>query len=227
LIWRKLPVRRKCDWEIYSPEEKNLVGTVHVVDDDASFRVAVKRRVEKAGHQVLVYSTAQEFLDQGHAENGPSCILLDVRMTGLGGPELQNRLNELGSTVPVIFVSGYAEISTTVRVLEAGADDFLTKPLKSSDLLIAIDKALARHSSLRELNGALDVLRARLATLTPRQRQVIALVVRGNINKQIAHQLGTAERTIKAHRQRVMEKMRVQSVAELVSIAERLGLLRE
>jgi len=204
-----------------------LPSIVHLVDDDASFRTAIRRRLEKAGYQVETYPSAQHFLDQRPDESQPGCILLDARLPGLSGPGLQTRLSKLGSMLPIIFLTAYSDISSAVRAIKAGADDFLMKPIKSSDLLSAIDKALARHSSLRELNGARDVLRARLAALTPRERQVFELVVRGNTNKQIAHQLGTAERTIKAHRRRVMEKMQVQSVAELVSVAVRLGVLSE
>jgi FixJ family two-component response regulator len=143
----------------------------------------------------------------------------------LGGaaPELQRRLNDLGSTLPIVFITGHADISTTVQALKAGADNFLTKPIQSDELVGAIERALARSENTRGLMHALDGQHIRLASLTPRERQVFELVVRGMINKQIAHQLGTAERTIKAHRQRVMEKMQVQSVAELVSVAVRLG----
>ncbi|SRR5579871_6449689 len=200
-----------------------MIRTVQIVDDDTSFRTALKRRLEKVGYQVQTYATAQELLDRWPGEKGPCCILLDVRMPGLSGPELQRRLNELGSSAPIIFVSGYPDVSTAVRALRAGADNVLMKPIKTDELLSAIDKALAQHSRLLELNAAQDVLRTRLATLTLRERQVFELVVRGNINKQIAHQLGTSERTIKAHRHRVMEKMLAQSVPELVLIAVRLS----
>jgi RNA polymerase sigma factor (sigma-70 family) len=200
---------------------------IHLVDDDASFRTAIRRRLEKAGYRVETYPSAEHFLNHRPDESQPGCILLDARLPGLSGPGLQTRLSKLGSKLPIVFLTAYSDILSTVRAIKAGADDFLTKPIKSSDLLGAIDKALARHSSLRELNGAREVLRARLAALTPRERQVFELVIRGNINKKIAHQLGTTERTIKAHRQRVMEKMQVQSVAELVSVAVRLGVLVE
>ena len=208
-------------------ETGGLPSIIHLVDDDASFRTAIRRRLEKAGYQVETYPSAQHFLDQRPDESQPGCILLDARLPGLSGPGLQTRLSELGSMLPIVFLTAYSDISSTVRAIKAGADDFLTKPVRSNDLLSAIDKALARNSGLRELNGARDVLRARLAALTPRERQVFELVIRGNINKKIAHQLGTTERTIKAHRQRVMEKMQVQSVAELVSVDVQLGVLAE
>jgi FixJ family two-component response regulator len=204
-----------------------LPSIVHVVDDDASFRIAIQRRLEKAGYQVRTYSSAQHFLDLQPDETQPGCILLDVRLPGLSGPELQTRLNELGSTLPIVFLTAHPDITSTVRAIKAGADDVLIKPTKSEELLPAVQKALARHASSRASDVEREVLRARLVTLTPRERQVFSLVIRGDINKQIAHQLGTAERTIKAHRQRVMEKMLAQSLPELVSIAARLGLLRE
>jgi FixJ family two-component response regulator len=206
---------------------RSLPNTVHVVDDDPSFRRAIQRHLELAGSQVEIYPSAQRFLDQRPDESQPGCILLDARLPGLSGPELQRRLNDLGSTFPIVFITGHADISTTVQALKAGAENFLTKPVQSDELVGAIERALARYENTRGLMRALDEHHIRLANLTPRERQVFDLVVRGKINKQIAHQLGTAERTIKAHRQRIMEKMEVQSVAELVSIAVRLGVLSE
>jgi FixJ family two-component response regulator len=206
---------------------RSLPNTVHVVDDDPSFRRAIQRHLELAGYQVEIYPSAQRFLDQRPDESKPGCILLDARLPDLSGPELQRRLNDLGSTLPIVFITGHADISTTVQALKAGADNFLTKPVQSDELVAAIERALARYENTRGLMRALDGHHIRLASLTPRERQVFELVVRGKANKQIAHQLGTAERTVKAHRQRVMKKMQVQSVAELVSLAVRLGVLSE
>jgi FixJ family two-component response regulator len=202
-----------------------LQATVHIVDDDASFRKAIERRLKKAGYEVSAYSSARELLDRLPDEREAGCILLDVRIPGLSGPELQQRLTELGSTLPIIFLTGYADVRTTVRTIKAGAEDFLTKPVTSEQLLPVIERAIAHHESLRGLKMKLDSLRAQVARLTPRETQVFELVVKGKINKQIAEKLGATERTIKAHRHRVMEKMGVQSLAELVSIAERLGVL--
>ena len=202
-----------------------MVGRIHVVDDDASFRTAIERRLKLAGYQVATYPTAQQLLDRLPDENEPSCILLDVRIPGLSGPELQGRLNELGSTLPIVFLTGHADTPTTVRTIKAGAEDFLTKPVGSEQLLGAIERAMARHAAVRGERHRLEEMRALVAGLTPRERQVFALVVRGKLNKQIAHELGTTERTIKAHRHQVMEKMKVQSLAELVTLAERLGVL--
>jgi FixJ family two-component response regulator len=206
--------------------ESRLPSTIHIVDDDASFRTALERRLKKVGYEVATYPSGQQLLDRLPDASEPGCILLDVRIPGLSGPELQVRLIELGSTLPIIFLTGYGDVRTTVRAIKAGAEDFLTKPVTSEQLLGAIERAIAHQQSVRGDRQKLDSHRAQLDTLTPREHQVFELVVQGKINKQIAHQLGATERTIKAHRHKVMEKMGVQSLAELVSIAERLGVLR-
>jgi len=202
-----------------------LVGIVHVVDDDASFRTAIERRLKKAGYAVATYPTAQHLLERLPDEGELGCILLDVRIPDLSGPDLQDRLSKLGSTLPIVFLSGHADVATTVRAIKAGAEDFLTKPVSSEQLLRTIEQAMAHHYASRGRKQKLDALRDLLGTLTPRERQVFERVVLGKINKQIAHELGTTERTIKAHRQQVMEKMKVQTLVELVSIAERLGIV--
>ena len=204
-----------------------MPGLVHIVDDDASFRTAIERRLRKAGYEVATYPSAQHLLDCLPNESELACILLDVRIPGLSGPELQERLSELGSTVPIVFLTGYAEVQTTVRAIKAGAEDVLTKPVSSEELLGAIERALALHQVTRNQKNKLDVVRAHVAKLTPREREVFELVIRGKTNKQVANVLGATERTIKAHRHRVMEKMQVQSLAELVSLAERAGILRD
>jgi FixJ family two-component response regulator len=203
-----------------------LPGCVHVVDDDASFRSAVERRLKNAGYEVVTYPSAQELLDDLPDESKLGCILLDVRIPGLSGPDLQARLIDLGSTLPIVFLTGHADIPTTVQTIKAGAQDVLTKPVSSDQLIGAIERALAFYQAKRDQSGELDRFRSRVGLLTPRERQVFELVVRGKINKQIAAQLGTTVRTVKAHRHRVMEKMQVRSLAELVSIAERLGVLQ-
>ncbi|QOZ31823.1 response regulator transcription factor [Bradyrhizobium sp. CCBAU 53421] len=196
---------------------------VHIVDDDDSFRTALERRLKLAGYRVATYASARQLLDRLPSDEDAGCILLDVRIPGMSGPELQIRLNELESTLPIVFLTGHADTATTVQAIKAGAEDFLTKPIASEQLIDAINRAVARHELVRSQRTRLDSLRALLARLTPRERQVFDLIVRGRINKQIAYELGTTERTIKAHRHQVMEKMQVQSLAELVSIAERLG----
>lgn len=202
-----------------------MTGRVHVVDDDASFRTAIERRLKLAGYKVVTYPSAQQLLDRLPDESEPSCILLDVQIPGLSGPELQSRLNELGSTLPIVFLTGHVDTPTTVQTIKAGAEDFLTKSAGSEHLLGAIERALSRHAVVRGARRRLEEMRVLVAALTPRERQVFHLVVRGKLNKQIAHELGTTERTIKAHRHQVMEKMKVRSLAELVATAERLGVL--
>jgi FixJ family two-component response regulator len=202
-----------------------LLGLVHIVDDDASFRTAMERRLKRAGYEVAIYPSALDLLDRLPSESEAGCILLDVRIPGLSGPELQDRLRKLGSTLPIVFLSGYADVQTTVRTIKAGAEDFLTKPVSSEDLLAAVERALAHQLAARGPRDQLDTVRAHIATLTPREREVFELIVRGNTNKQVGNVLGATERTIKAHRHRVMEKMQVQSLAELVSLAERAGVL--
>jgi RNA polymerase sigma factor (sigma-70 family) len=202
-----------------------LHGLVHVVDDDASFRTAVERRLKLAGYDVETYVSAQQLLDRLPGAEKRGCILLDVQMPGLSGLDLQSRLIERGSILPIVFVTGYADTPATVRAIKSGAEDFLTKPASSVVLIDAIERAMARYESAHHQRNELDSLRVLVASLTPRERQVFNLIVRGKINKQVAHELGTTERTVKAHRHQVMEKMQVASLAELVTNAERLGML--
>ena len=173
-------------------------GFVHVIDDNATFRKTIEGRLKEFGYEVSTYPSAQHLLDRLPGENVPSCILLDVRLPGMSGPELQERLSELGSTLPIIFLTCHPDIPTTVH-----------------------------HSAALNLKYARDVVLSHVATLTPRERQVFELVIRGKSNKAIGNALGTAERTIKAHRHRVMEKLQVRSLPELVSLAERAGVLRD
>ena len=200
------------------------MGRVHIVDDDESFRKAIERHLKYAGYEVATYASAEHLLERLPSESVPGCILLDVRIPGLSGPELQERLSELGSTLPIIFLTGYPDVRTTVRTIKAGAEDFLIKPVSSDQLLPAVDRAVTRHEIARSQKAKLDMVRACIARLTPREREVFELIIRGQTNKQAGNALGCTERTIKAHRQRVMEKMQVRSIAELVSLAERVGV---
>jgi FixJ family two-component response regulator len=200
-----------------------LPSVVYIVDDNLSFQTAIRRRLQLAGYEVQIYSSAEQFMDQQPDDSRLGCLLVDVKIPGLGGPELQARLHEAGSTLPVVFVSAYNDINTVVQTVKAGAEDFLLKPVTSDVLLAAIERAIARHDVSRKLQSEMNLLRVHVATLTPRERQVFGLLVQGKLNKQIAFALGPTERTIKAHRHMVMEKMNVRSVAELVLIAERLG----
>jgi FixJ family two-component response regulator len=196
---------------------------VHVVDDDASFRTAVARLLRASGYRVALYESGDKFLEHP-LDAEPGCILLDLRMEGVSGLDLQDRLSKLGHTLPIVFLTGHGDIPASVRAIKAGAEDFLSKPVSKEPLLDAVERALERHGKVREDRERVAALRALVATLTPRESEVFALVVRGKLNKQAAHELGTSERTIKAHRHSIMQKLRVQSLAELVLIAERLGI---
>jgi len=197
---------------------------IHVVDDDASFRTAIARLLRAAGYQVVLYESGDAFLSQPvSAEDG--CILLDVRMPGFTGLDLQNHLNDLDCILPVVFLTGHGDIPTNVRAGKAGAEDFLSKPVARGKLLEAVERALARCIERREERDQINRLRDLVSKLTPREHEVFSLVVRGKLNKQIAAELGTSERTVKAHRRAVMDKLEVDSLAESVSIAERLGML--
>jgi RNA polymerase sigma factor (sigma-70 family) len=197
---------------------------IHVVDDDSSFRSTIAGLLNAAGYEVALYESSQKFLEKPPTRLS-DCILLDVQMPGLSGLQLQDRLSKLGNRLPIVFLSGHADVPTSVRAIKAGAEDFLTKPVAREQLLETIRRALDHAEEVRARSEQVDVLFARVASLTPRERQVFALVVRGLLNKQIAHDLGTSERTVKAHRHMVMQKCGVRSVAELVMIAERTGIL--
>jgi RNA polymerase sigma factor (sigma-70 family) len=197
---------------------------IHIVDDDSSFRSAIAGLLNAAGYGVALYESSQQFLDKPPTKLS-DCILLDVQMPGLSGLQLQDRLSQLGNRLPIVFLSGHADVPTSVRAIKAGAEDFLTKPVIKEQLLETIRRALDHAEEVRARSEQVDALLARVTSLTPRERQVFALVVRGMLNKQIAHELGTSERTVKAHRHMVMQKCGVRSVAELVMIAECSGIL--
>jgi FixJ family two-component response regulator len=197
---------------------------VHVVDDDASWRTSVQRLLTAAGYRVALYASAEQFLESA-VPDGPSCVLLDMRMPGLTGLQLQQALAELRRQVSVVFVSGHGDIPTTVLAMKGGAEDFLAKPVDTEVLLRAVEQALARDRDDRGKREQLEALRERVDSLTLAERKVFNLVVRGKLNKQIAAELGTAERTVKWHRHNLMQRLQLQSLAELVSLAERLGLV--
>lgn len=196
---------------------------VHVVDDDSGVRRALSTLLQAAGHVVRTYESADQFL-AARPGLSPGCALLDLQMPGQGGFEVQKALSASGEPLPVVFLTAHGDIPQSVRALKAGAVDFLTKPVKRTTLLAAVDTALARDAERRGEREAVRALRSRYATLTHREREVFALVVAGRLNKQTGADLGIAERTVKIHRARVMEKMRAGSLAELVHAAEQLGL---
>ena len=199
---------------------------IHVVDDDKSFRTAVSRLLKASGYEVADYESATSFL-RSIEHIRPGCVLLDVQMPTLGGLQLQEELAKLSHAWPIVFLTSHRDIPTSVLAIKAGAEDFLTKPVTNKILLAAIDRALIRYESLRKGRDQLSSFKSLVATLTPRESEVFALMIMGKLNKQIAFQLRTSERTIKAHRHMVMRKLNVQSFAEAVSMAERLGLLSQ
>jgi FixJ family two-component response regulator len=199
-------------------------AVIHVVDDDALFRKAMARLLQASGYRVALYDSGERLLAHPPGAE-PGCILLDLRMRGLSGLELQQQLAQSGHTLPIVFLTGHGDIPASVQAIKAGAEDFLSKPVGKRPLLDAVARALARQEQAREHDQRLDAQRTLLATLTTREREVFALVVRGKLNKQIAYALGASERTVKAHRHSIMLKLRAHSLAELVLTAERLGIL--
>lgn len=197
-------------------------STVYVVDDDVSFLTAVTRLLRAGGHAVKVYSSADEFLANPPPEQ-VGCVILDLHMPGTGGMALQEALVRSGSALPVIFLTGHGDISTSVHAMRKGAEDFLTKPVNREKLFDAVSRALARNAAEREAGARSRQVRALYETLTPREREVMAHVVAGRLNKQIAADIDAAERTVKAHRASIMAKLGVQSVAELVRFSQALG----
>ncbi len=197
--------------------------TVFVVDDDPSVRRSTERLVRSMGFNVQTFATAKEFRERARIES-PSCLVLDVHLPGPSGRDLQQELVQAGVQIPIIFITGRGSIPMSVRAMKAGAVEFLTKPTRSRDLLAAIRAAIERDRASHQARRQLDALRERYARLTAREREVMTLVVAGRLNKQIASDLATTERTIKFHRAHIMEKMEAESVAELVRMAGQLGL---
>jgi FixJ family two-component response regulator len=198
-------------------------AVVFVVDDDASVRAALESLFRSVGLVVRSFGSAQEFLSEPVADI-PACLVLDVRLPGMSGLDLQRELAERDPALPIIVITGHGDIPMTVRAMRAGAVEFLPKPFRDQDLLDAVQQALDRARVLRRDQAAMVDLRGRYSSLTPREREVMGLVVEGLLNKQIAYELGISEVTVKIHRGQVMQKMRADSVAELVRMAERVGV---
>jgi len=198
--------------------------TVHIVDDDPSVLKGLKRLLQSAGWNAVTYESASEFL-AAHDPVGPGCLILDMSMPGYSGLELQRHLTAMGSSLPVVFLTGFGDVPTTVTAMRAGALNFLSKPVNDEDLLASVTEAVQANRAALESNAEVVDARERLSTLTARERQVMERVVAGRLNKQIADELGTGVKTIKVHRARVMQKMDSRSVAQLARLVERMGIL--
>ncbi len=197
---------------------------VFVIDDDAAMRRSLENLIRSVGLRVEAFASAQEFLSSNR-EDVPGCLVLDVRLPGLSGLDLQKRMTEADIEIPIIFITGHGDIPMSVQAMKAGAVEFLSKPFRDQELLDAIQQALERDRKSREQRAEVAVLRGRFDLLTPREREVMPLLVAGLLNKQIAAELGSSETTVKIHKHHVMEKMRAGSLAELVRIADRIGIL--
>ena len=196
---------------------------IHIVDDDPSFRTAMERLLRAAGYQTITYISVSDFL-ASFERNVPGCILVDLRMPEKNGLDLQKSLLESQNPIPIIFLTAYGDIPTTVRAMREGAIDFLTKPVKKEILFEAVKRALALDAVARERYTHITELQIRYQSLTVREREVLTHVIAGKLNKQIAFDLGTTERTIKAHRASIMEKLKIASLAELVRLAQALNI---
>ena len=203
---------------------KETEATVFIVDDDAQVRESLKDLIRSVGLRVELFASAQEFLRAQHPD-GPTCLVLDVRMPGLSGLDLQKQASEAGLEIPIIFITGHGDIPMTVRAMKAGAIEFLSKPFRDQDLLDAIQQALERSRKAREQQAVTKELRRRFASLTSRQREVMERVVAGLINKETGAELGISEKTVKIQRHQVMEKMGARSLPELVRMADSLGII--
>ena len=198
-------------------------STVFVVDDATPVRKALSRLLRTAGFTVAAFASAEEFLAQ-YDPHTPGCLVIDLVMPAVSGLELQSILAQKGSVLPIIFLTAHGDIPKSVQAMKHGASDFLTKPVNDEDLLAAVRVAIQKDRDRRREQTELSEIRTRLARLTPREREVLKYVVSGKLNKQIACDLGTVEQTVKVHRARVMQKMRVRSVAELVRLTQRCGI---
>jgi FixJ family two-component response regulator len=202
----------------------DLNQTVYIVDDDPSVRKSLGRLLKSTGYEVELFGSAREFLQADTICESPSCLVLDMKMPELSGFELQEELNKKGYSLPIVFVTGHGDIPMGVKAMKNGAVDFLTKPFDETDLLIAVQEALSRDSKNRKIMDERSTILQKIESLTPREYEILTYVITGMLNKQIAYDLKISEKTVKVHRGRVMEKMDVDSVAQLVRLADKAGI---
>lgn len=200
-----------------------LKSKIFVVDDDTKFNKSLERLVKSIGFEVETYTSAEEFLERRPYE-GPSCLLLDVQMPGLTGPVLQRELANSNSTLPVIFLTAHADVPTGIKAMKDGAIDFLLKPVEEKKLFAAIDTALDKQMQLKKEQEEIDQINGLMASLTPREYEIVRWIITGMLNKQIAASINISERTVKAHRSQVMKKLRIVSVAELVRLTQKVNI---
>jgi FixJ family two-component response regulator len=205
------------------PESRQSKAIIAIVDDDLSVREGLESLIRSAGWRVETFASAQEFLARPGAET-PSCLVLDLQLPGLSGLDLQKRMAEVGLEIPIVFLTGHGNIPSSVQAMKAGAVEFLTKPFDEEDLLRAIQEAVERDRRNRQQHAAISELRGRYESLTPREQEVMQQVTAGLLNKQVAAELKITEFTVKVHRGQVMRKMRADSLADLVRMADELGI---
>lgn len=199
-------------------------STIYIVDDDPSVRASLTMLLNSAGYEVICFNSAKEFLKFGLDSPTSGCLILDVKMPGLSGLELQKELALINNKLPIVFITGHGDIPMSVQVIKNGAVDFLSKPFDDDQLIDAVEEALLKNSQIRTEQSELNQIRQKIDTLSPRENEVLRHLITGMLNKQIAYKLDISERTVKAHRKQVLDKMGILSIAELVRFTERLGI---
>lgn len=201
-----------------------IVPIIYIVDDDSSVRASLSLLLESAGYKVICFNSADEFLKIGFEPSTHGCLILDVKMPGLSGIDLQKKMNAIGYKIPIIFITGHGDIPMSVQAMKDGADNFLSKPFDDDDLLNSINEALLRNIEVFEKELNHNQIEQKIENLSPRENEVLIHLIAGLLNKQIAYKLNITERTVKAHRKQIMDKMGIKSIAELVRMTEKIGI---